>query len=502
MLAALLLIACAASVAPLFAASEANAIKRIVVSGESRGALVIVTGQRSFVFSAYTLDGPSRLVIDFFATTPPARYISPAVPPVPLVSLDVDTVEGASDATRLTIVLAAQAEYDIEQKGSRLYVRLTAPPIAPPIAVAAAPVEPEKAVLEPPPAVAEPEADLEEARRLEEERFALAMAEEKRNADRRRQEREEAERLRLEEERRRAEEAERLKAEQARHEEEERRLAEEAERRKQEEERLKAEAEQRRLEELRLQAEAAERQRLEEERRQAEIAEQQRLEAERRQAELAERVRREEEAKRLAEEAERARLAELAERVRQEEARRRAEQAELARLEEERRRAEAEQRRQEEERRLEGERQRAEAARRETEEAAKREALPVRKLVPAAGHPVVFKFVGFKPLAEWAQVKAEFDGDVSVSSEWISDKEVVFRFTPARVVNRLSLLPLQTEVFGTPVLLLKPDWSPKEKTVTLRVVLSVHVPFVIAQRTGVVEINFSQKPLEAAPGSP
>ena len=129
---------------------------------------------------------------------------------------------------------------------------------------------------------------------------------------------EEAERQRLEAQRRAAEEAERQRLEA------ERRAAEEAERQRLEAERRAAEeAERQRLEAERRAAEEAERQRLEAERRAAEEVERQRLEAERRAAEEAERQRLEAQ-RRVAEETERQRL---------EAERRAAEEAERQRLE-------------------------------------------------------------------------------------------------------------------------------------------------------------------------
>ncbi len=191
----------------------------------------------------------------------------------------------------------------------------------------------------------------EEKRKAEEEAERACIAEEKRLAEEKRKAEEEAERARIEEEKRLAEEKRKAEeeAERARIA-EEKRLAEEKRKAEEAAERARIAEEKRLAEEKRKAEEAAERARIEEEKR---------LAAEKRKAEeAAERARIAEE-KRLAKEAEKARIAEEkrlakeAEKARLAEEKRLAKEAEKARLAEEKRKAEEEKARLAEEKRKE-----------------------------------------------------------------------------------------------------------------------------------------------------
>ena len=213
----------------------------------------------------------------------------------------------------------------------------------------------------------------EEKRKAEEEAERARIEEEKRLAEEKRKAEEAAERARIAEEKRLAEEKRKAEeaAERARIE-EEKRLAEEKRKAEEAAERARIAEEKRLAEEKRKAEEEAERARIEEEKRLAEekrkaeeaaerarIEEEKRLAAEKRKAEeAAERARIAEE-KRLAKEAEKARIAEEkrlakeAEKARLAEEKRLAKEAEKARLAEEKRKAEEEKARLAEEKRKE-----------------------------------------------------------------------------------------------------------------------------------------------------
>ena len=244
----------------------------------------------------------------------------------------------------------------------------------------------------------------------------------------------------------------------------ERRIQEEMERKKAEELRLKHEEEKKekqRAEELRLKHE-------EEERRKAEEL---RLERARQEAKKAEEERlRREEAKRLKLEEKERQKREQLERLRQEEnARIKAKEEQLLR--------EAAIRKAEQER-IERERE-------------KRTHLPVKKLKPASG-PAILKRVGFKKEGLSARINADFSQEVEVSFEWLDDKTVLFRFQNAKIINRVDTLPLHTGAFGTPVQLIRPDWSPGTGEVLIRVELTGKISFKIMRYEKRIEIFFKK----------
>ncbi len=302
--------------------------------------------------------------------------------------------------------------------------------------------------------------EMERKERVEEEKGRLLTLKAKEEEERK--QREEAERKRLLAER------ERLLAEKARQE-EEKRQREEAERKRLETERERLLVEKARQEEEKKQREEAERKRLEAERERL-LEEKARQEEERKQREEAER-------KRLL--AERERL--LAEKARQEEERKQREEAEHKRLLAERERLLAEKARQEEERK---QREEAENAGKETP------VLPVRKLSPDTQPPARLNVFGFRSEYPAGRVEIQFERPVEVASEWLNEKEIRFVFRPARITNKINLLPLNTAAFGTVVTAIRPDFSKAAGEVYFRVELRRKAAFKVERNGATVNLFF------------
>ncbi len=468
-----LLIALLISISSLWAADpELPQISALTAIQDGPRIQVRILASQRPVFSSYQLSDPERLVIDF-----PQMQLAPQVGPPPLRSVLIDrlSLEAPTDfdnLVRLVIWLRAPADYRMEQQNGSLVIILEPLPGSPLLALNAPQTSQKTGQSETPTTVAatlQAEREDAERKRLEAERRQREIAEQKRLEAERRQ-REIAEQKRLEAERRQREIAEQKRLEA------ERRQREIAEQKRLEAERRQREiAEQKRLEAERRQREIAEQKRLEEERRQREIAEQKRLEEERRQREIAEQKRLEEER----------RLREIAQQKRLEEERRQREEAKKKRLEEERQKRENAQRE-----RMQAEVERAKKAERNRQnELAKRKNLKVTKLHPASG-PATLRFVGFHPQNGGARVSVTFNRTANMTTQWVDTHTARFIFAPARVVNRMNLLPLQTAAFNTPVESVQPDWNPLDQTVSLTVHLSSQAQFSVQRHDFRIDILF------------
>ena len=414
---------------------------------------ITITASKEPIFTSYLLSGPERLVIDF-----PRTCLEPELEAPPgrndlVRRIVLETPRELERTVRLVIYLTQAVDFTIARQSRMLVLKLEQLPGGVPVAWR------------------------REAAGRAERQGGEGLEIERLEKERRRQE--EAERKRLEEERLRQEGSERQRLEK------ESRQQEESERKRLEEERLRQEeSERQRLEEERLRQEESERKRLEEERRREEEAERRRLEEERRRQEM--------ERKRLEEEREQE---ELEEQKRQrEEAIRRAEEERrrregARRREEEQRRRMEEIRRREERERLEREERQA-AARRSQAEAERRKRLPLKKLRARPLKPARLKVVGFHAEGSNPRISVDFDSEVEVRHEWLGDRMLRFTFYPARITNKVNTLPLQTSVFGTPIQLIRPDWSPREKTVHLRVELSRKVPFMVHKSANRIDLIF------------
>ena len=106
-------------------------------------------------------------------------------------------------------------------------------------------------------------------------------------------------------------------------------------------------------------------------------------------------------------------------------------------------------------------------------------------LVRKAGRDTVprLKRVGFHLDPLGSVVSVEFDQETDVTTEWKDDTVATFHFSPARVVSKIDLLPLQTADFGTSVLGIYPDWNARDREFLLDVKLKGKLPFVV-QRDG------------------
>ncbi len=438
-------------------AKENNRIESLLLQWNSSSAVLHIQANYKPVLSSYLLSNPERLVLDF-----PNSELKPGVQSPPggnaLIShIELDEQAASENTVRVVLYLQAPVDYSISHEKNTLTLILQPMPGSVPVAM-----------VTPSPSKAQMDA---EKKRLEEERRKQQKAERLRQEEERRKQ-QEAERLRLEEERRKQQEAERLRLE------EERRKQQEAERLRLEEERRKQqEAERLRLEEERRKQQEAERLRLEEERRKQQEAERLRLEQERLKQQEAERLRLEEERREQA--AERARLEEEqrrkqeAERLRLQQQQQR-EQAERERLEQQRLRQQQEERRQQEEeaRQKALERERLERLRAKTDTREVVPSLPTKKLTPISSGPATVRRIGFHPEVEYIRVNIMFDKPTDFGYEWQSPTLLLVHFSPARVTNKVNLLPLYTRAFGTAVSAIRPDWDSRKQIVTLRIELN------------------------------